>query len=62
VRHTQPLSAEEQRIDVALARCHRSHAERDQALTAFRYAFCTPAHRERELERVADYLVGEPAL
>lgn len=62
MRHTSPLSAEEQRIDAALAQCHRSHAERDQALTVFRYALCTSAHRERELERVADYLVGEPAL
>jgi hypothetical protein len=59
MRHTQPLTADEQRIDAALAKGHRSHAECDKALTAYRYALRTPAHRARELERVADMLLGE---
>lgn len=61
MRHTQPLTADEQRIDAALARGRRSLAERDKALTAFRYALFVPAHRTRELERVADMLLGEGA-
>jgi hypothetical protein len=61
MRHTQPLTADEQRIDAALAAGRRSHAERDKALTAYRYALRTPAYRARELERVADILLGEGA-
>jgi hypothetical protein len=59
MRHTQPLTADEQRIDAALVAGRRSHAERDRALTTYRYALRVSAHRARELERVADMLLGE---
>jgi hypothetical protein len=59
MRHTHPLSADEQRIDAAMAHEHRSHAERDQALTTYRYALLHAPSRDQQLERVADLMLGE---
>jgi hypothetical protein len=38
MRHTQPLTAEEQRIDLAMRKEHRSHAQQDAALSSYRLA------------------------
>jgi len=58
MRHTQPMTADEQRIDAALAKLNRTHAERDLALTRFRFALLRRDVRPVELERVADLLTG----
>lgn len=58
MRHTQPLTADEQRIDDALRAQHRSHVDQDKALTLFRMARRgTQETRAERLERVADLLV-----
>lgn len=62
MRHTQPLTADEQRIDDALRSQHRSHADQDRALTLFRMAHRGPRDaRVLRLERVADLLVEKKA-
>jgi hypothetical protein len=58
MRHTQPLTAEEQRIDQAMRKEHRSHAQQDAALSAYRLAHCFTDQRERMLERTADLMLG----
>ena len=56
------MTADESRIDAALRKQHRTHAEQDQALTMFRLAHRQPLDvRSDRLERVADILVGERA-
>lgn len=52
------MTADEQRIDAALAKQNRTHAERDLALTRFRFAHLRPDQRSGHLERVADLLTG----
>lgn len=62
MRHTQPLTADEQRIDELLRSQHRSHVDQDKALTLFRMAHRgTREVRAQRLERVADYLVEKQA-
>lgn len=58
MRHTQPLTAEEQRIDQAMRKEHRSHAQQDAALSAYRLAHRFADQRERMLERTADLMLG----
>ncbi|WP_158543214.1 hypothetical protein [Dyella psychrodurans] len=53
------MTADEERIDVALRKQHRSHASQDEALTRFRMAQRFTNMRTAQLERVADLLVGE---
>jgi len=53
------MTADEQRIDAAMRDQHRSHAQRDLALMSYRYALLHAPSRERELERVADILLGD---
>ena len=59
MRHTQPLTAEEDRVDRAMRSQHRSHAEQDRALTEFRLARLRSSDRSDRLTRVADLLLGE---
>lgn len=60
MRHTAPLTAEENAVDLAMRRQHRTHAAQDKALTLFRLAVRTkPApQRAERLERVADLLLS----
>jgi len=58
MRHTQPMTAEEQRIDQAMRKEHRSHAQQDAALSAFRLAQIQPSSRPALLERTEDLLLG----
>lgn len=58
MRHTQPLTADEQRIDSVLRDRHRSHADQDKALTLFRLAQRESSDRPKLLERTADILLG----
>ena len=60
MRHTQPLTADEERIDSALRKQHRTHADQDRALTLYRAAL--RFNDERSFERVADLMLGERAL
>ncbi|WP_266170765.1 hypothetical protein [Dyella subtropica] len=61
MRTTQPLNAEEQRIDTAMRERRRPQAECDAALIQFRLAELRPRksieHAEA-LERCADLLTG----
>jgi hypothetical protein len=57
VRHTQPLTADEQRIDVVMRKAHRTHADQDAALSLFRLAQLQRDKREVLLERTADLLL-----
>lgn len=59
MRHTQPLTAGENRIDQAMRRQHRTHAAQDEALTLYRLAVQTQSivKRSAYLERCADRLV-----
>lgn len=59
MRHTQPLTAEEQRVDAAMRGMHRSDAQRDMALTCYRLAQRSTRDRVRLLERTADLILGE---
>ncbi|MET4567810.1 hypothetical protein [Rhodanobacter soli] len=61
MRHTQPMTAEEQRIDQAMRKEHRSHAQQDAALSAFRLAQLVAAQRAPMLERAADLMLGARA-
>lgn len=61
MRHTQPLTAEENAIDAAMRQQHRSHAEQDKALSQYRLAIRAKADRPEQLERVADLLLGRSA-
>lgn len=60
MRHTQPMTAEESRVDLVMRKQHRTHAEQDAALTLFRLAHlsCLDVRSER-LESVANLLLGE---
>lgn len=58
MRHTQPMTSEEQRIDQAMRKEHRSHAQQDAALSAFRLAQLRADQRESMLERTADLMLG----
>lgn len=63
MRHTQPLNAEEQRVDAAMRNQHRTHAECDEALQWYRLS-CAAASRAlatERLEKVADLLTGMQA-
>jgi hypothetical protein len=62
VRYTQPLTADEERIDSALRLQHRSHADQDTALQLYRIAQRSDAFRTHHLTRVADLLLGESSL
>lgn len=58
MRYCQPLTRDENAIDLAMRKQHRTHAAQDQALTQYRLAVrlkSTPERAER-LERVADLL------
>jgi hypothetical protein len=55
MRLTQPLTADESRIDLALRKQYRKHADQDRALTLFRMARKTSD--QSMLERVADLLL-----
>jgi hypothetical protein len=57
VRHTQPLTADENRIDEVMRKQHRSHAQQDGALSAFRLAQLKREQRELLLERTADFIL-----
>ncbi|GGY20825.1 hypothetical protein GCM10008098_11850 [Rhodanobacter panaciterrae] len=52
------MTAEEQRIDQAMRKEHRSHAQQDAALSAFRLAHLRSDKRESMLERTADLMLG----
>jgi hypothetical protein len=60
MRHTQPLTADEERVDLVLRRQHRSHAVQDEALTRYRMAkrYTNGDVRSRHLERCADLMLG----
>lgn len=59
MRRTQPLTADEQRVDFAMRNQHRTHAEQDLALTMYRMAQrAQQGVREERLERVATLLTG----
>lgn len=59
MRHTQPLTADEQRIDSAMRAQHRTHQEQDAALTMYRMARrAEQGVRSERFERVADLLTG----
>lgn len=62
MRHTQPLTTEENRVDIAMRKQHRSHAQQDAALSAFRLAHLRSDQRESMLERTADLMLGHGAL
>lgn len=63
MRHTQPLTAEEQRVDTAMRTQGRTHAEQDAALTMYRMAQrAEQGVRAERLERVADLLTGGDAV
>lgn len=58
MRHTQPLTADEQRVDSAMRKQHRTHAAQDEALILFRLARRDRLDvRSERLERVADLLL-----
>jgi len=59
MRQTQPLSADENAIDLALRKQHRSHADQDRALSEYRLAVRSGRDRSLRLERVANLLLGE---
>lgn len=61
MRHTQPLTADEQRVDEVMRKQHRSHAEQDAALSCYRLAQRQPSNRSALLERTADFLLGGSA-
>lgn len=59
MRHTQPLTLEEERIDLAMRKQHRTHQEQDLALTMYRIAQrAQRAVRAQSLEDVATLLTG----
>jgi hypothetical protein len=62
MRHTQPLTADEERIDSALRKQHRTHAQQDEALTRYRLAVVLNRDHAFNVERVADLMLGERAL
>lgn len=59
MRQTHPLTADENAIDQALRKQHRSHADQDRALSEYRLALRFTKERAGRLERVADLLLGE---
>lgn len=59
MRHTQPLTADEERVDVVLRKKHRSHADQDEALTRYRMAQRGGCDRAVHVERVADLMLAE---
>lgn len=61
MRHTQPLTAEEQRIDAAIRARGGSHANQDEALTRYRLAqrAVSNATRYENLSSVANLVLGE---
>ena len=62
MRHTQPLSSDEQLVDVAIRKRGGSHSEQDRALTLYRMAQRRgDVTRYVHLERVADLVLGEGA-
>jgi hypothetical protein len=62
MRHTQPLTADEERIDAALRKQHRTHAQQDEALTRYRLAVVLDRDPTANLGRVADLILGECSL
>jgi hypothetical protein len=62
MRHTQPLSLEEGKLDLALRQMKRSHVEQDMALTQFRLAALRPLSRPDHLLACTDLLLGEVLL
>ena len=58
MRHTQPLTAEEQRVDQAMRKQNRFHAQQDAALSCYRLAQRQPENRPALLERTADLMLG----
>jgi hypothetical protein len=59
MRRTQPLTADEQRIDSAMRSQRRTHEEQDAALTMYRMAQrAEQGVRCERLERVGDLLTG----
>ncbi len=61
MRHTQPMTADESRLDLAMRKQCRTHAEQDAALSAFRLAHLQPSSRPKLLERAADLLLDGSA-
>lgn len=61
MRHTQPLTAEEQRIDSAIRARGGSHTHQDEALTRYRLGQrrSNDVTRHENLSRVADLMLGE---
>lgn len=62
MRHTQPLTLEEEKLDLALRQMKRSHVEQDMALTQFRLAGLRPATRPDHLLACTDLLLGDVSL
>lgn len=62
MRHTQPLTAEEQRLDAALRREGRTDRDADLAMTCYRVAQYSARDRDAMAQRVADVLLGEHPL
>jgi hypothetical protein len=62
MRHTQPLTLEEEKLDIALRQMKRSHVEQDMALTRFRLARLQPVSRPDHLLACTDLLLGEVSL
>jgi hypothetical protein len=59
MRRTQPLTADEQRVDFAMRNQHRTHVDQDLALTMYRMAQrAQQGVREERLERFATLLTG----
>lgn len=59
MRHTQPMTAEELRVDAAMRRQSRTHEQQDKALTLYRVALMRRDARAVLLERTADLILGE---
>lgn len=61
MRHTQPLTAEEQCVDAAIRARGGSHAHQDEALTRYRLGRSSSncVTRDVNLSRVADLMLGE---
>lgn len=63
MRHTQPLTAHENQIDLALRKEHRTHAEQDKALVLFRMSLLSHGvERNRLLEQTASHILQERPL
>lgn len=63
MRQTQPMTAEENAIDLAMRKQNRTHVAQDRALNTYRLAVQTRTASSRSdlLERCADLLLEGPS-